>query len=961
MTNSSPLVLPFSQIRTADLPLVGGKGANLGEMTSAGFPIPPGFCLTTAAFRRFVDSCPQADALYTELDALTAEDLDAVRDVGARLRTALLETPIPADLRAAALDSWQSAGSNAAYAVRSSATAEDLPGASFAGQQETYLNIRGADSLLDAVRQCWASLFTDRAILYRIQNGFEHRQVALSVVVQQMVFAKESGILFTADPVTGHRHTLTIDASFGLGEALVGGLVTPDTYHVDKRTRIILDRQIADKKIGIFPEEGGGTHQIALDESQRNQTVLTDQQILALADLGSRIEAHYGQPQDIEWAIAPVSLGDARWSSSAERSEGAYRDPGGACSERSVGEAISPSEQEIASSGLRPPRNDIFILQSRPITSLYPIENLGSPDGTLHIFFSMGHQQGMTRPMAPLSLSSFPLLLPIGRNPDGFTTPYLRFSGGRMYVDLTLLLHHPLLRRVVFALLSQFDILAPQMFRALMSRPEFRASPSDRIRLHPAHLRFFAGILRRVFTDVWRRDLTGFTARTNVMIDDFIADFRSRLHAVPPGKPRLQAVRENLSRLAPFFLNWVPEAAAGVAATHILPRLAQRHLTPEETDALTLGIPGNVVNEMNLAIRDLADLARQSPALVAHFEHLSDKGHAWLSAAVELPGSAPFLDAWYRFLEKYGARGPSEIDIAAPRWHEDPLPLLRVIAGNLQGDADRYRTQWETSVREREASFEKLLRTAGRGPLDRLQVRLSRRLYHVVTEVGGMREHHKLAAIQALWEVKQVLYPCRLDIPVQSVGELENLSSGETVAELLVRAGKLERASDIWFLEWRDLFAIWDDDATDWRALVARRRADQEHYRRLRPPIIISSDGETPAVGYTLKDMPPGGLVGNPISSGVVEGVAHVVRDPQREQLQPGEILVAEFTDPGWTPLFINAAGLVLEVGGALTHGAVIAREYGIPAVVGVRSATTKIRTGQRLRVDGHRGVVEIL
>lgn len=932
MPESTPLVLLFSQIRAADLPLVGGKGANLGEMAAAGFPIPPGFCLTTAAFRRFVAACPQADALYTELDALSADDLDAVRDLGARLRAALLGTPIPAELRAAALDAWRQIGENHAYAVRSSATAEDLPGASFAGQQETYLNVRGADALLDAIRRCWASLFTDRAILYRIQNGFDHRQVALSVVVQQMVFAEKSGVIFTADPVTGHRHTLTINASFGLGEALVGGLVTPDTYHVDKRTGEIIRREITEKEIAILPLPDGGTQQVTLPLEQRTQPALTDEQIRALAELGKRIEAHYGQPQDIEWAIAPSS---------------------------------SPSLVNAGGDGV-----EIYILQSRPITSLYPIENLSSPDGTLHIFFSMGHQQGMTRPLAPLSLSTFPLLLPIGRNPDGFTSPYLRFSGGRMYIDLTLLLRHPLLRRVVFALLSQFDVLAPQMCRALMARPEFRANASNRIRLRPVHLRFFAGMLRRVFVALWRRDLTGFRERTNALMDDFIADFRRRLHAVPSGKPRLQAARENLARLAPFFLNWVPEAATGIVATRILSRLARRYLSPEETEALTLGIPGNVVNEMNLAIGDLADLARRSPALVAHFERLGDDGHAWLSAAADLPGSGPFLDALSQFLAKYGARGPSEIDIASPRWHEDPLPLLRVVAGHLQGEAGRHRVQWDAFVRAREAAFENLLQTAGRGPLGRLRTRLFRRLYHVVTEVGGMREHHKFLAVRALWEVKQVLYPCWTGSPACPDGverdrlgrdRLGSLSYGDTIAEMLVSAGKLDRSDDIWFLEWRELFAIWDDDATDWRTLVARRRADQKRCEKLTPPIIISSDGETPVVGYTMKDVPPGALVGNPVSSGVVEGVAHVVRDPQREQLRPGEILVAEFTDPGWTPLFINAAGLVLEVGGALTHGAVVAREYGIPAVVGVRGATQKIRTGQRLRVDGHRGVVEIL
>jgi len=347
-----------------------------------------------------------------------------------------------------------------------------------------------------------------------------------------------------------------------------------------------------------------------------------------------------------------------------------------------------------------------------------------------------------------------------------------------------------------------------------------------------------------------------------------------------------------------------------------------------------------VVNEMNLAIGVLADLARQSPEMVTWFDHLGDDGHTWLARTAQIEGSAPFMAAWEDFLARYGGRGPAEIDIMMPRWHEEPLSLLQVIAGHLQGEAGRHRKQWDAFVQAREAAFQNLLRTAGRGPLGGLRRRLFRRLYHVATQVGGMREHHKFLAVRVLWEVKQVL---------------------KATAELLVSQGKLRQPDDIWFLEWRDLFAIWDDTATDWSALIARRRADLERYQRLTPPLIITSDGETPVVHYRVQDAPAGALLGNPVSAGVVEGVAHVIHDPQRETLAPGEILVAEFTDPGWTPLFINAGGLVLEVGGSLTHGAVVAREYGIPAVVGVREATRRLQTGRHVRVDGNRGIVETL
>lgn len=883
MTQSIPLILPFDQIRAADLPLVGGKGANLGEMTHAGLPIPPGFCLTTAVFQQFIAACPDADGLYQMLDDLPPGDVEAVRRVGAHVRERLLAVEMPVEVKTAVRHQWQQLGTDHAYAVRSSATAEDLPDASFAGQQDTYLNVIGEAALLNAIRRCWVSLFTDRAILYRSQNNFPHRDVQLSVVVQQMVMAEKSGILFTADPLTGHRHTLTIDASFGLGEALVSGLVTPDAYRVDKRTNTIIARDIADKELAIFPVKEGGTRQEQLDEARRRQPVLSDEQILALAALGKRVEAHYGKPQDIEWAIA---------------------------------------------------NDQIYLLQARPITSLYPIDGLASPDGSLRIYFSMGHQQNMTRAMSPLSLSSFPLLLPVGHTHSRFEADILRTSGGRLFADLTLALRHPLLRRLVFALLSQFDALAPAMFRAAMARPEFQAD-KRRARLSWGVVKFVAGVMRQIQYALWRQDLTGFVAQTNTLIDRFIAKKSGDLQAIPTGKGQIEAVVTAMPGIFPFFLNWVPQAIAGEAAKRMLTRLAGKHLSPEEADALTLAIPGNVVTEMNLAVGDLADAARPSPALVAWFEQLGGNGRDWLAHAATLPGAEPFMAAWEAFIAQYGARGPAEIDIMMPRWHEEPLPILQVVANALKQEPGSHRIQHQKLVQAREAATAKLLAST-RG----LRRRLLKRLIHVATEAGGMREHHKFVAVRFLWIVKQIL--------------LQN-------ADLLAAQGKLALADDIWFLPWQEVLAIWDDADTDWQARIQQRRADLERFQKLTPPLIITSDGETPAVQYEVADAPEGALLGSPVSPGVVEGIVHVVHDPQAETLAPGEILVAPYTDPGWTPLFINAAGLIMEVGGQLTHGSVVAREYGIPAVVGVRGATQRLHTGQRVRVDGSRGVIEVV
>ncbi|MFQ5460957.1 MAG: PEP/pyruvate-binding domain-containing protein, partial [Anaerolineae bacterium] len=503
------------------------------------------------------------EAVYRLLDSAAPDDLDGVRRIGEEVRALLLAVPIPSQVAAAAGDAWRELGADGAYAVRSSATAEDLPGASFAGQQDTYLNVIGEVALLDAIRRCWVSLFTDRAILYRCRNGFSHRDVQLSVVVQQMIMAEVSGILFTADPVTGHRHTLAIDASFGLGEALVGGLVSPDSYRVDKGSRAIIEGHVADKGVAVYPVKEGGSRQVALPPEKRTQAVLTDGQILELADVGCRVEAHYGAPQDIEWAMADGHL---------------------------------------------------YLLQARPITSLYPIDGLTSPDGSLHVYFSMGHQQNMTRAMSPLSLSSLQTLVPVGHGRGPFENDYVRVGGGRLFADLTVVLRHPVFRRAAFGAVAQFDALGPDMLNAAMGRREFQGAR----RLLPplAVVKAGASFLQRVQSALWRQDLTGVVDETNGLIDRFIADVANSLRDKPAGREGCQAMVDAMAGLFPFFMNWVPQFVAGEAAKRLIVRLGRRWASAADLDALTLGLPGNVVTEMNLALGDLADLARQSPALV---------------------------------------------------------------------------------------------------------------------------------------------------------------------------------------------------------------------------------------------------------------------------------------------------------------------------------------------------------
>jgi phosphoenolpyruvate synthase/pyruvate phosphate dikinase len=307
-------------------------------MARAGLPVPAGFCITTTAFERFIDGVDGFASLLAAVDALAPEDVQGVREHARRLRERCHAAPIPADIAEACLAAWRTRGAQHAYAVRSSATLEDLPDASFAGQQDTFLNVRGQAALLDSVRRCWASLFTDRAVLYRRQQGFVSDGARLSVVVQQMAAPAVSGILFTADPVTGHRGVCSIDASWGLGEALVSGLVNADLYKVDKASGDVIEARVAHKALGIFALEGGGTEQRDLSADQADARVLGDDDCRKLAALARQVESHYGTPQDIEWCL---------------EADGALR-----------------------------------LVQTRPITSLFPAPDCD--DGSFRIFGSSG-------------------------------------------------------------------------------------------------------------------------------------------------------------------------------------------------------------------------------------------------------------------------------------------------------------------------------------------------------------------------------------------------------------------------------------------------------------------------------------------------------------------------------------------------------------------------------------------
>ncbi|MDN4592822.1 phosphoenolpyruvate synthase [Polycladomyces subterraneus] len=863
-------VLFFDQVDRSSLPYVGGKGANLGELSKAGFPVPDGFCVTTYAYQDFIATSPEMDSLLEELNAMDPDDLNQLRKLGERIRTHLQQLEIPFQLRREIIHAWESVGKEHAYAVRSSATAEDLPTASFAGQQDTYLNIKGQDELLQHVRKCWASLFTDRAISYRAKNGFDHRQVYLSVVVQRMMNPEISGILFTADPVNGNRKVVSIDASFGLGEAIVSGMVSADLYKVKDGN--IIQKNISEKKIAVFSLPEGGTVKKDLPPDQQTKQALSDSQILRLAELGKRIEKHFGSPQDIEFCIE---------------------------------------------------NGKIFVVQSRPITSLYPLPDI--PQEPLRVMFSFGHVQMMTNAMKPLGLSVLRTIFP--------KNVFLE-AGGRLFVDPTEVLRTKLGRKMLpKAFKNLFDEAFSHAISEVIQRPEFLQVPPKK-GLVKSRRQIIAPIIKNVWKNLHKRDPKLAKSKVESFMQKKWTEVREALQSVS-GAERLEAVQYQLSILAKDLL---PNLLPYVACFPISFMLLKKALGDvKELYQLNKSLPGNITSEMGLQIGDLADLVRELPEVEEYLKHANDQ--TFHEGLLNVRGGERFKRAFDNFISKYGHRCPGEIDLTRPRWRKAPTQLVPAILGHMRSvKPGEHRKKFIQGEQEAQEAAQRIMDQVGRRGFKSKWIN---RLIDVYRHMGGLREHPKYLLTLILDECKKAIM---------------------AEAEELVRKGVLHQAEDVFFFTLDELIQLSKGEfQQDVSSFVAERKEKYEWHQTLHPPKMMTSEGEMVTGSPRKGEFPEGALVGTPASAGVVEGKARTVLKPEDAHLNEGEILVAPHTDPGWTPLFQSAKALVTEVGGLMTHGSVVAREYGIPAVVGVDDATKKIKDGQMIRVDGNQGFVEIL
>jgi rifampicin phosphotransferase len=860
-------VLGLEEIDQTQVAVVGGKGAQLGQLSRIeGIRVPAGFCVTTDAFRRVMADAPSIDDRLDRLSRLNPDDREVVRTLSAEIRGILEGIAIPDDLAAAITRALAGLGDQAAYAIRSSATAEDLPTASFAGQQDTFLNVVGRSAILRHVSRCWASLFTERAVTYRLRNGFDHRKVHMAVVVQQMVFPEAAGVLFTADPVSGNRKVAAVEASFGLGEALVLGLVNADAYQV--RNAEVVAKAVATKQVAIHAVPGGGTQEHAIDPARQDQPALTDAQVVQLAQLGRRIEAHFGRPQDIEWCLVD---------------------------------------------------DGFHIVQSRPITTLFPIPEVGDEEN--HVYVSVGHQQMMTDPMKPLGLSFWQM-----------TTPRpMAEAAGRLFVDVTQGLATPAIRAGLLEVLGKSDPLIGDALQTVLDRDGFiRPLPGE----GPAAPPPGAGPPATIETDPGI--VTELIGHGEASIAAVKRDIRTKT-----GSALLDFIEADIQELRRILFD--PQShqviMAGMEATWWLNEQLQAWLGEKNAaDTLTQSAPNNVTSEMGLALLDVADAIRPHPEVVAFLQHVDDEG--FLDEMAELSGGPEARDAMRAFLDEYGMRCVGEIDITRPRWSERPTTLLPVILDNVRlfesGEGER---RLERGRQEASAKEQELLERLRGVPDGERKAEEAKRMIDRVRTFAGYREYPKYGMVSRYFVYKQAL----LD-----------------EAERLVKAHVLREMDDLFFLSFQELHDVVRGNEVD-DHLIDQRQDAFRSYEALTPPRVLTSDGEMIAGAYRREDIPDDALVGLAVSAGTIEGRARVIHDISEAYLEAGDILVTAYTDPSWSALFVAISGLVTEVGGLMTHGAVIAREYGLPAVVGAEHATRLIRDGQRIRVNGTDGYVEIL
>lgn len=891
-----------------NLDLGGGKAANLARLARAGFGVPPGFVVLTPAYRAFVAANDLQGVIEREIGRLEWASLSGFEAASTAIRKAFAAGEVPADIVYAIRDAYDAMakdgeGSTPAVAVRSSATAEDLADASFAGQQDTFLSVRGEDALLQSVQACWSSLWTARAMAYRARQGIGPEEVALAVVVQRMAPAETAGVLFTVNPITGQEDEVVINATWGLGEALVSGRVNPDTIVASKATGAIRQLDVGEKAVEVVADGEGqsGTGEREVAEDRRSQASVTAAQVEALAGLAREVEAAFGSAQDVEWAFADGQLVVLQ--------------------SRPVTASAAPVAEEAAQTPEPAPEGDD---DWPPIPEAEP--------QPFDLWSQMDVGERWPEPVTPLTWSTW-----YGINQEsmngmdavtGLSEPYLekvvwgRRAYGRIYLNEGAMVHlyadgYGMPGSMIADAMGSHNIL-PERYRGWRWGTVLRRAP--------ALARMMIG---------WERDMPRFEALFS-QIDEWVDAFMRRdLDAV--GDVELWRLAEEVwrRRLMEGLDYHIEATSMSSSAFSTLESLCARWLGGREVaHELITGLTGVIAAEIVPSLWEMTYLLQE--AGLAEVVRAKEPAEA-LAALRESEDAGPFLKKLDAFLQRHGHRCMTEAEWLYPRWIEAPALVVESVQGYLRAGSDfdptaieeKQRRERLEATREAEARLDRFRRRFFRSNLERAQRLLRIRdngQHYLVKLLLPMR--HVYATLARRWATRGWLEEEQFFFLV--VPEIE----------AVLAAGAPEAAS------------------LDLRAIAVDRRAAYDYWFTYPAPEMLDRQGRPLAAGGETAD-DASVLSGVPASRGAVEGTARVILQPsEAAEIEPGSILVTRATDPGWTPVFSVIGGLVLEIGGQLSHGAIVAREYGLPAVVNVPGATQRIADGQRIRVDGAAGRV---
>jgi len=858
-------VVPLGALRRGDANRMGGKAANLGELMAAGLPVPAGFCVTTDAFDAFRAAKGNGVDWTRFLSLKSGMERRQIAAASHRAQASLEQIIMPASVQEAILTAWRGMGSGITVAVRSSATVEDAPGQSFAGQFETVLGVQDADALLRAIRQCWSSLYSERALMYQVQRGVSVGQTSMAVVVQRMIDAEWSGVVFTADPITGASDRLAVEYVRGLGDGLVQGTVQPE------RITILRD---------TVQRGGSGAASAHLPVAVSAK----------LMECALACEALFGLPQDIEWSLCGT---------------------------------------------------EIWLLQARPITAAGA--KLKSWEDR-QVWTNLNAGEVLPDVISPMTWSLIQNLLgPLSQSishlagVDFNITTFVGLVAGRVYVNI----NAGLAAMKPFAGLLEY---IPQVALALgggdleESRRLLRSIPDEDL----PELGF--SWPRYIFS--WPRVVIDLLRHSPRQGDRWILELKARADALARIDPEALSTPD----LAQFVHRLLRKGFEGwdllylgtqAVALPIFQRACQVWLQDPTLSLgyrLFSGLGGVPEAEAGLALWRLAVLAHSEPETLSIISKASDwrEAHARLQAADH---GREFLKAWNAFMVEHGHHCRGELELFNARWSETPDYILGQVRGYLRSieGSDPLETR-RRLARERDELTDECCGRL-RNPMKRWLFRWSLRR---AQKLAVNREQWKNAAVRQIATLRRAL-----------------LELGQRLAN----QGKLPDANAIFFLEIAELEALTGEEVSfDPRERVRQRREERARNAALHPPAIVKGRYD-PQPQPTPQVEPNGNvLIGIPVSPGVARGRAKVIlRNDSEAQVLSGEILVAPYTDPAWTPYFVAAAGVVVEQGGVLSHGSIVAREYGLPAVTNVASATRLIQTGDLLQVDGNSGRVTVL